>query len=251
MGFLDKLFGKKQKQSSIEITSEHSYEDSVITNKVNCPYCNNELKTMPTKNKKCPFCGEEMHVKSKLRGDLKVLVTEEQAINIDKEKKNRSTEKKYKYQSGLFLSDIQYEEKRLTWTNKYGDSNRSIRDFIWSNFNEYIAKHPTDYFNLMSTYLEMANFLQEEDKNPFQMLQQARKMELLRYKSEGIRSVEILSYGGCTHCNELNGKKFLITDALRTMPIPNKECEYHNGFCRCGYCADSDALERGDYDELQ
>ena len=53
-------------------------------------------------------------------------------------------------------------------------------------------------------------------------------MELLRYKEYGVlKKVSILCGNGCDNCKKQNGKIYLISEALKKMPIPNKNCSYH------------------------
>ena len=67
----------------------------------------------------------------------------------------------------------------------------------------------------------------KQGKDPFKQLQLSAKMQLLRYKEYGVlKKVSILARG-CDNCNKQNGKVFLIDEALKKMPIPNKNCSSH------------------------
>jgi len=50
-----------------------------------CPHCLKKLNTIPVRKKKCPFCGEYIFVKTRPLDEKKVLVTEEQKKEIDKQ----------------------------------------------------------------------------------------------------------------------------------------------------------------------
>lgn len=149
-----------------------------------------------------------------------------------------------------------YIEKQLSDFKQYGVTEEEIEkgkeefgpgregDLIWSIFNNLLKKffEVEDYHNLKCIYYGMALFLHEEGKDPYQMLQESAKMELTRIKSEGrYEEVKIgWSANGCPSCKELADKVYSIEEALKELPIPNKDCstwkhmsEY--GFCRCNY----------------
>lgn len=65
-----------------------------------------------------------------------------------------------------------------------------------------------------------------------------RKQELLGYKGD-VNKVEVLTAGdsSCPSCQALAGKKFNLEDALRSMPIPVKNCQNVCGYCRCVWIA--------------
>jgi hypothetical protein len=89
----------------------------------------------------------------------------------------------------------------------------------------------------------MANFLNEHCEDSFHYLQKSCEMRLLEYKQQDIvTQVEIITFGerSCESCRKLQGKRYTINDALKTMPIPNKECNIilydgKPGLCRCMY----------------
>jgi len=92
-------------------------------------------------------------------------------------------------------------------------------------------------------HYEKAINLSKKGKDPFKQLWLASKIRLLRYKkSEVVKKVSILSGDGCVSCKKQNGKIYSISEALKKMPIPNKNCSYHlhpknkkYSFCRCIY----------------
>lgn len=51
-------------------------------------------------------------------------------------------------------------------------------------------------------------------------------------RSRKFRCVEV-SVIGCTACNELDGTRHALADALRDMPLPNSRCL--NARCYCVY----------------
>jgi|Deesub1362A_J573_1020465.scaffolds.fasta_scaffold17422_2 DNA-directed RNA polymerase subunit RPC12/RpoP len=200
-----------------------------------CPYCKRDLDKAPKRKKKCPHCGNFIYVRTSPSTRKKVLVTEEEAEKIDA-LRNLS-------QYGVTLKKFNSHKAKLS--EKFGKE-ASTRDVIWSIYNELIAKKK-DLQELKMLYYEMALFLNKEGKDSFPLLQQAAKMELMRFKKEGfIKKVRILaSADSCPVCQKLNGKVFTVERALKTMPIPCKECTHklydgNRGFCRCSYVAEID-----------
>ena len=110
--------------------------------------------------------------------------------------------------------------------------------------NELILKNANDYNILRNLYYELALIANKEGKNFFHLLQKSMEMELKEMKKTGVlEKVKILATGYddvCEECSKLNGKIFSIKEALRQMPIPNRNCTTSidggkRGFCRCSY----------------
>ncbi len=84
-----------------------------------------------------------------------------------------------------------------------------------------------------------------EAKKPFKHFQEeAYRCALLNYKqSEVVSKVEVLSAGpgnACEECHKENGKQFSIEEALKSMPLPCRDCSFawpdrDPGYCRCTY----------------
>jgi len=160
------------------------------------------------------------------------LVTEEKANIIDELRRFDFTEE-------------QYRESEKEVAKKFGHKPR-YNDVIWHLCNKEIIKNRNDYSKLSLLYYNMASFLNDRDKDCFQILQQSRKMELLDFKRMGNEEVEIYA-GVCFSCQQLNGKIFKIDDALKQMPIPNKNCttirhDKKRAFCMCRYLPSSEFL---------
>lgn len=185
--------------------------------KIKCPYCDEVLKKRPSRKVKCPFCKNYIYV----RGQK--LVIEEEANIIDALKMFNFTRDQYLKSEKDLAEKFGYKPK--------------CRDVIWRICHEEIIKNINNHGFLSSLYYQMALFLNKEGKNFFHILQQARKEELEKMKTIDIKEVEIMSVGGCPSCEELNGKKFTIEEALDKTPIPNKNCSNKdfNNFCRCIY----------------
>ena len=72
----------------------------------------------------------------------------------------------------------------------------------------------------------------------FHYLQEASEAQLRAYRSQGVQQAEVQT-DDCAVCKPRNGKKYTITKALKTLPIPHRECNDNwsdnpqGGFCRC------------------
>lgn len=118
-------------------------------------------------------------------------------------------------------------------------------DKKWKRFNEKLIElmKANDFFGLGITYYEMANFLDKEGKDSshcrkmgYKMKLRCQKEDLNRLKELGVSNVEILAdiESSCDYCKKLNGNIFSLAEALKTNPLPVKECEHKYG-CRCTY----------------
>jgi len=115
--------------------------------------------------------------------------------------------------------------------------------------NELIIKHANDYYILSRLYYELAFIANKEKKEFFHLLQKSMEMTLKDIqKDRVIEKVGIIAAGYddlCEECSKLDGKIFSIKEALKQMPIPNRNCTTSidggkRGFCRCVYVAHID-----------
>lgn len=146
-----------------------------------------------------------------------------------------------------------FEEKWIQFFSDYGITKREYQNFksktkspyphdiVWGLFNQIALRlmKEKDLQELKMLYYSMALFLNEEGKNPFELLKQSRRMELYELKQNGIDKV-MVCYGGngCPTCEKLNDKIFTVDETLKTMPLPNKNCSFildkgRFPFCRC------------------
>jgi len=191
-----------------------------------CPYCNNKLDKIPKRKKKCPHCGNYIYIRNRK------MVTENEAEKIDF----------IKYLEMYGISEKYYNQTEKKLTKKFG-SKPPVRDIKWSICNQLISQNPRNFEAQKMIYYDMALMLDNEGKNSFHLLEQARRAELLEYQSSGlIKKVKILTAGkdnACSECLKLDGKVFTIEKALKEMPLPNKNCtnklNSKNSFCRCSY----------------
>lgn len=103
--------------------------------------------------------------------------------------------------------------------------------FLLVNYKDWESSRMKDKME----YWDRAYKLYKEGKEFHKDLGEAARCDLRRYQSEGVKIVEILAAGdsSCDKCKSLNGKQIAIKEALKTMPIPVKDCG--RGFCRCCY----------------
>lgn len=226
-GYIDSIFSKK-------IESKTSVPRYPV-----CPYCKEILDKRPQRKKKCPHCKNYIFVKRRPNREEKELVTEEDAQVIEIEWN------KIHEQNNL-ISEIQkygFTENEFRKAKNRFKGEVSNRDVIWSLLNEkslYLAKKG-DYRAVSAIHYNQARFLVEEGRDPYQMLYQSTKMELLDYKNQGVKRVEIShSENGCESCEKLGCKEYTIDKALKEMPLPNKGCTmdvFGTGasWCRCLY----------------
>jgi hypothetical protein len=78
---------------------------------------------------------------------------------------------------------------------------------------------------------------EEEIKKISDDINTANIENLLQYKRTGaVSRVEVFAgNGSCEKCKSQNGKIFTVEDAIKTRPLPCKECDHEMGYCRCVY----------------
>jgi hypothetical protein len=78
---------------------------------------------------------------------------------------------------------------------------------------------------------------EEQIKNLSDDLNTANINNLLQYRqSSVIFKVEIMAtYDSCEKCKSQQGKIFTVEEAIKTRPLPCKECDHETGYCRCTY----------------
>lgn len=95
----------------------------------------------------------------------------------------------------------------------------------------------------MTDFYQKAIDLCKQRKLFLSYLEEHHRQQLLGLKKMGVEKVEILSAGhgnSCQKCFSMDGKVLSIEEALKTMPLPVKDCatdvfEVGRGFCRCTY----------------
>lgn len=221
--------------SSLEIENNEEKED------VPCPYCNNILKQKPKRKKKCPFCGNYIYVRTSPSTREKILLTEEGIKENEEEWRrfhNKNNCLKNLETFGVTETDFKIQKNKLF--NKWGYEPDDA-DVIWLIYNDLLLKI-SDFHSLKMLHYQIALYLNADGRDYFETRQKSSEMELRYYQQQGVKKVKILTVKNesCENCRKLEGKTFKISDALKEMPIPCKECNYplindNYGFCRCCY----------------
>lgn len=90
-------------------------------------------------------------------------------------------------------------------------------------------------------YIGLATEIHLSGLNPFPIKLEIARITLSGLTAKGVRIVA--TKGGCPACQALDGKFLTVEDALRTMPIPCRDCRFGItptepfGWCRCMYVA--------------
>jgi len=208
-----------------------------MTETDSCPYCKVKLSTIPLHKTICPSCKEPIYIKGDVETGAKILVTKSEAKKIELDNKKIR----------LVTSDIRFTKeylfKRKNESKKAGFE-ISIGDVIWGLYNERVAKNIENYQEVHMLYYQMALFLNIEGKDFSNALHESKKWELMDFKRNGlIKNIKISTVSGCESCSQLSKRTFLLDDAIKLMPLPNKNCTYildggRPGFCRCYYIVD-------------
>jgi hypothetical protein len=133
------------------------------------------------------------------------------------------------------IGEQEYEAAEETLARKY---NRvpPTRDVIWVVLDERCraVSEKGDYRAVSVVCWQQAGFLHEEGKESYRVLQEAARWSLRDLQSSGCKKVQISGARDqyvCSWCRSLDGRVFPIAEALDSMPIPQKDCQ----FCRCCY----------------
>jgi hypothetical protein len=190
-----------------------------------CCHCHGVLAKAPSRKTKCPHCGQYIYVRTDPQTRAKMLLTEHQAVIHDWIK--RLSEE-------FGISRDAYERAR--------SKNPSLTDVkTILALLEARAKHPRkDGFDSPAyTYGAMASLLYETGGDPAEYLKSSARGRLLELKEAGIETAEILAGDdGCPACLAMNHRTFSVEEALRDMPLPNRDCTKHlenenHSICRC------------------
>ena len=209
----------------------------------NCPYCNIELQKVPQRKTKCKSCGEYIYVKRRPSEEVKKLVTESEALEIEKEW-NIYLEEKYKVSLLDKVSHLGYGEddiKRFTGelAAKFGGAPRES-DVLWRIYNDALLRH-SEYGDKRIIYWEMARVVDAEGRDARDLQKSMHLCDLYNWKSVGIyTAVKIFSCDHCENCDEVKGKVYTINEAISLNVLPHKNCSNYQGndkypFCTCDY----------------
>ena len=203
-----------------------------------CPYCKKDSKKELIRKSKCPFCREVIYLKRRVGAKNKEAVTKSEAIVIDAEWNEKHTKERWLGNLDLGEKDYQSEKKKLE-----NDSRMKARpkDVIWALLNQLALKNTHDYRKMSQIYFAMAIFREEEGGDFVKLLQEHYKWELYDLKRSKHTKVKIIA-GECEDCKKHDGEVYEISEALKAMPLPCRECTKWKkeknssvGWCRCNY----------------
>lgn len=206
-----------------------------------CPYCRTDLTPAPAKKKKCPSCLQYIYVRTLPITRERVLATEE-AIVIIAEAWVSYHETHRCYWPTLLkahnITDLDFLRSQNYLSRKMGREAYES-EVVWYLLNNLLGKSQTHRERRL-IFLNMATFAKEVgEPQYFILLQLSAHAELLDIQTIGFfKDVIIHNLRGeytCPTCKQLEGKVYSITEALKTMPIPNPDCRH--GHCNCRYFA--------------
>lgn len=208
--------------------------------KLECPTCKQKLEKFSYRRFKCPQCRNWIYFK----GGRLVTMAERDSIVEESIRKARADELA---EIGITEEMIQQREQELISKTGVKQNRYAV---IMSLFNETILKLKS-LDEMEQRYLKLAGILNRAGEEMFNILQCAQRTRLAFFRKEGFKNVSIVTHEECEACQKLEGKVISITEALRTMPLPIKECAAHpwnedQSFCTCWYSAewDNEYIER-------
>lgn len=209
-----------------------------------CPHCKTKISDPPKKKRKCASCGQFMCVRKLPSGRIglfteeqakslcsrtlpsgeRVLVTQQVAADIDKQWEQEYEKRRAEWWLKELKFSVQDYQKLCEQITSQGKSLR-WRDVIWSMCNSRVQSliASKSYWEMKLLYYDMARFCNEEKKDCSHLLREAARAELLNYQQSGVTVVEVIA-GDCKTCKRLDGKKYKIAVALKSMPLPPANC---------------------------
>ena len=147
-----------------------------------CPYCGEALKAKPKAKTACSHCGQPICV---YKGKL---LTEEGAV----------IEEWLTYLRPLGVSKGDFERHRRELSELAGRE-AEINDTVWGILNSLVSKYARDREKLSLVYLEMAELVASEWKDPTQYLERAARyspsgMAILRRTQDPIDAMLLKSH---------------------------------------------------------
>jgi len=220
-----------------------------------CPYCNFELQKIPLRKSKCPECKKFIYVKRRPNEKSKRLVTEEEAEKIESEwnvinEINRKDDILLSLKSGLKNSieisesefDKIYQQVENDLRNKWS-VDPTEGDVLWGLAHELLKKAfvKKDFQGAKFLYQNMSYYIYESNKDGYELLKEAHKMELRFYKQLDVcKKIEIsVCNDACEECQKNKNLILDIEEAIKSCPLPCKNCTnktYGQSLPRCRCC---------------
>jgi len=226
-------FGKKAKQPEAKTVEEKPKPEPPSEVKLECPICKQTLEKYSKSRFKCPHCRNWIYFRDNR------LMTRETYEKLREEYYERRYEESLRE---IFLEDLaklglneemfrRREQELLKKTGVTPKKNAVLR----SLFNETILKIK-DLNEMQERYHNLAIILNREGEETFNILQAAAKTRLAALKKEGFKKVYIVPSQNCEACKQWSGKIMTIEEALKSMPIPIRECKNYPYNENCPFC---------------
>jgi DNA-directed RNA polymerase subunit RPC12/RpoP len=134
--------------------------EAIGNTEATCPHCNHALDKMPGRKKKCPHCGNFMFVRTRPRDEQRVLVTEDQAEQIEEQWSIVNGT------HGEYLAEKKrVSEEKARLAKRFGKE-PSDNDVAWSMLNqdmmEYASQQNWGLFR--NAKFQMAEILRKESR---------------------------------------------------------------------------------------
>ncbi len=220
MGFLDKLLGTRGKQGA-------NAPEQVAA----CPYCGVILDPPPQRNRKCPSCGEKIIVRTRRSDGAKLCLTEDDAKVFDAERKAEAFRNKaIRAAAGIGMDERDFERTEKELLAK--SSGYSPGDVFWSLAGKQALNQMQsgDWHGLSMTYFQQALWLHDEGR-PYAHLKVEAEKALAQSYVGRCQELEVLTNECCPNCDQFNGRKYPIQQAVNEWPVPVEDCT--NGWCTC------------------
>lgn len=168
-----------------------------------CPYCGVSQDPPPQRKRKCRDCGQTIYIQRE--GDRRTLITEQEHDKLQ----------------------------------------RKARDQHWKELSLQVqrAMKTRDWQAASLAYRGQARILFAESRDHRRVMDEAFRCDLRQMQEAGIRQAEVSTCQDervCDGCQAVDGRKFVVADALVSMPLPGEGCE----MCRCVYTAVFDSIDR-------
>lgn len=204
-----------------------------------CPYCDFQFPVMPQRKSPCPSCNKMIYVWYSTTQNMKKLITKEDALKIEREIAEH-IEQYELLNKQLTLDKSEDEMKELQAELQAQDPTATLDDAYLFLLNNKI-KQSTDQGEKSSLHYLKAMILDSSGKDFFPDLVESKKLELLNLKTKDfIKKIQIITNPESCHKCRIDSDKVLdIDEALKSMPLPHRDCERplqgDTGFCRCTY----------------
>lgn len=230
---------KQLKIKSKESESPRKESESTLAVKLECPTCKQALEKYSRFRFKCPHCRNWIYYS---RDDR--LVTKEEYDRLRAEYNEAWLQRaKEEELATIGLDEAMIQRRAKDLLTKTGVTQNRFA-VIQHLFNETILKLK-DLNEMEERYRNLAGILNRAGEESFSILKAAAKTRLAIFRKEGFKNVSIVAGQGCEACRQLDGKVLSITEALRTNPLPIKECANYPwneelSFCTCWYSSEWD-----------